>query len=500
MLRIRSKQMSFHTSLYNKIPKNHILKVIDEHIDFTFINELVKDFYSTSNGRDAKQPILMCKLLFLKHLYGMSDKAIIEDACLNLAHMYFLHLNPEDTLPHHSLLSKFRCHRIEESTLDQIIIEIIRQCVEQGIINGDSVSIDSTHIEANTFLNTAERLLKKMGKKIIKTYQKSDETFQSKYDAPDYESIEDKDEGKKVMTEYVENVITEVTQSASNNLDEATQEIINKSKAIIEDPKFLKQKGVKSLVDTDARIGHKSKTNRFFGYKTEYIMTTEENIITAICTENGAYVDGSNTKELIERTLESTVDFKEFYGDKAYFRKSIMDEVELNGAKAYIPIHHGVYRMDETRFSYNKDSDEWTCHLGNISEERKYYESRDKGYKRNGYRYYFNKEQCECCPEREICAGKRNKRKILNLGINTSKFYELSKEQKEEEWLEKYQKRASIESKNAEMKRFHGLYRASGYGLKSVSIQAKLTAIAVNFKTIARLIIGKTRKKVVKVC
>ena len=38
------------------------------------------------------------------------------------------------------------------------------------------------------------------------------------------------------------------------------------------------------------------------------------------------------------------------------------------------------------------------------------------------------------------------------------------------------------------MKRFHGLARAKWYGLESVSKQAKLTAIAVNLKKIAKLI------------
>ncbi|MPW24183.1 IS5/IS1182 family transposase, partial [Alkalibaculum sp. M08DMB] len=46
-------------------------------------------------------------------------------------------------------------------------------------------------------------------------------------------------------------------------------------------------------------------------------------------------------------------------------------------------------------------------------------------------------------------------------------------------------KRASIEGKNAELKRFHGLHRARGYGLLGVSTQSKLAAIAVNIKRIA---------------
>jgi hypothetical protein len=59
---------------------------------------------------------------------------------------------------------------------------------------------------------------------------------------------------------------------------------------------------------------------------------------------------------------------------------------------------------------------------------------------------------------------------------------------KTEEFKEKYKKRASHEWKNGEMKRFHGLDRARGYGLKSVSMQAKLTALAVNLKRIAALV------------
>jgi len=38
------------------------------------------------------------------------------------------------------------------------------------------------------------------------------------------------------------------------------------------------------------------------------------------------------------------------------------------------------------------------------------------------------------------------------------------------------------------MKRFHGMGRARGYGLKSMRIQAKLTALAVNLKRIASLV------------
>lgn len=91
----------------------------------------------------------MCKLLFLQYIYNLSDEKIIEEANFNLAFMYFIGINPEDSLPNKSLLSKFRVQRLGENSLDEIIIEIVRQCVEKGILKGTSVSIDATHIEAN---------------------------------------------------------------------------------------------------------------------------------------------------------------------------------------------------------------------------------------------------------------------------------------------------------------------------------------------------------------
>ena len=82
---------------------------------------------------------------------------------------------------------------------------------------------------------------------------------------------------------------------------------------------------------------------------------------------------------------------------------------------------------------------------------------------------------------------KKGKARVLMVTASVPIFYEISQEQKKPEFLEKYKKRAAQESKNAEMKRFHGMSRARGWGLRSMQIQAKLTAIAVNLKRIAAI-------------
>ena len=91
------------------------------------------------------------------------------------------------------------------------------------------------------------------------------------------------------------------------------------------------------------------------------------------------------------------------------------------------------------------------------------------------------------------------KAKRFQVGLNAGEYYEHNQWAKTEDFKEEYKKRAEIEWKNGELKRFHGLDRADGYGLRSVRIQAKLTALAVNLKRIARIVSSVSSEKAVPV-
>ena len=60
MLRPKSTQNSFYGSyLYdNIIPKDHLLRRINEVVDFSFIKDLVKDRYTKNFGRPAEDPVV----------------------------------------------------------------------------------------------------------------------------------------------------------------------------------------------------------------------------------------------------------------------------------------------------------------------------------------------------------------------------------------------------------------------------------------------------------
>ena len=129
------------------------------------------------------------------------DFAVIEDASLNLAYMYFLDINPDEEMPHPSLLAKFRVHKLEDGTLDEFLTEVVKQCVEKGIVKGTGVSVDTTHTEANTFKATPERVMKQLAKKIFKTIKEEtgDVPESINQNIPEYKEIEDHKEAKETM-------------------------------------------------------------------------------------------------------------------------------------------------------------------------------------------------------------------------------------------------------------------------------------------------------------
>jgi transposase len=497
MLKDKDMQLSIYSLLYFKIPDNHMLKLIQDNIDFSFITKILGKTYSKYYGRPAKEPELMVKLLLLQRLYDLSDERVIEDASLHLAYMYFLNINPEDELPHPSLLAKFRKYKLKENgiAVDDMITELVNVCVEMGIIKHSGVSIDSTHTVANTFKATPERVMKKLAKQIFKSLSEESGEVPSTLNQaiPEYKEIEDHKEAKEIMKAYLEDTIGQVEDIVEIDQNPKTIEILNNAKEILKDPKFMEQKGVRSLVDQDARVGRKSKTESFFGYKTEYMLTTENSIITAVSVNDGAYVDGTQFHELLEITQKSGLQISEVYGDKAYFKKPILDKIKEIGAIPYIPVSAAAYKVDEAKFSYNKDSDEWFCVQGNKTEKKKITNKNKRG--QVFYKYYFEREKCRNCPLRDECISEKRVGRILTVGLNTPEFYEYSQHQRTEEFKEQYRKRACQEWKNGEMKNFHGLDRAKGYGLKSMSLQAKLTALAVNLKRIAKILSSKSHSE-----
>ena len=101
MLKPRSPQESFYGSyLYNRIvPIDHPLRKINQVVDLSFADEILKDRYNQVIGRPAEDPEFLLRLCLLQYLYGDSDRQVVENARLNLAYKYFLGLAVDAEVP-----------------------------------------------------------------------------------------------------------------------------------------------------------------------------------------------------------------------------------------------------------------------------------------------------------------------------------------------------------------------------------------------------------------
>src|SRR6266853_1408954 len=146
----RSESLFYYFRIEDQVPENHLLRLIDRHISFDFVREKLKDSYSDT-GRPSIDPELLLRILLIGYLYGVtSERKLVEELRMHLAWRWFTGLGFNQEIPHHSTFSKNRHGRFQESKLcEQLFEEIVRQCVEVGLVQGKHLSVDGSFVEAN---------------------------------------------------------------------------------------------------------------------------------------------------------------------------------------------------------------------------------------------------------------------------------------------------------------------------------------------------------------
>src|ERR671923_1630045 len=146
----RSEALFYYFRVEDQIPENHLLRLIDKPVSFDFVRQQLKDSYSET-GRPSIDPELLLRILLIGYLYGItSERKLVEELRMHLAWRWFTGLSFDQGIPHHSTFSKNRHGRFQESKLfEQLFEQIVRQCVEVGLVKGKDLSVDGSFVEAN---------------------------------------------------------------------------------------------------------------------------------------------------------------------------------------------------------------------------------------------------------------------------------------------------------------------------------------------------------------
>jgi IS5 family transposase len=473
--------MSEYRSLYDLIiPKEHILRKIKENICFGFVNPMLKQSYCEALGRPAKEPEMMFKLLFLKKLYDLSDEALIQNANVNMAYKYFLGLDPEDGTIDSSLLTKFRKLHITEDVLGEMLRETIRQAMEKGLIKSTAIIVDATHTKVSAKQETPTQILRRVTKELREEIHKTQFELSEKLPEKPEVTAELSEE-----IEYSKQLVEKVKEEVNETGTGKSKKLLSIVKSILEDEKI---KGIQSVTDKDAKEGHKSASDSFFGYKT-HIAMTEERIITAVEVTTGEAPDGPELKKLIEQSEANGIEVAEVLGDTAYSGKENLEYAKEHGIALISKLNPVISNVEGERdgFEYNKDAGMYQCPAGHLAIRKTKHTRKEKG-KNGRITYYFDTEKCKTCPMREGCYKDGAKRKNYSVTILSERHQEQKEFQGSKYFKERARERYKIEAKNAELKQAHGLGKADSRGLIAKRIQSYYTAFVVNIKRIVRMI------------
>lgn len=423
------------------VPKDHLLRKVDQAIDFSFIHPLVKDLYCPDNGRPALDPTLLFKILILGYLVGArSERQLMRDIQVNVAYRWFLGLNLTDPVPDASTLSQNRRRRFNDSDVyQQIFDEIVLQAIKKKLVKGRVLYTDSTHLKASANKNkhhqvvataSAKEFMDELdqaveedrrlhGKKPLKPREAEPEECTIKQSTTDPESgymvRDNKPKGFFYLdhrtTDGVCNIITDVHVTAGN---------------------------VHDSIPYLARLDRQAKRFNFE--------------VAAVGLDAG-YMTAALCKGLNDRGVYGTIGYRR-------------------------PTHRDGY-FYKREYRYDAEANEYRCPQG----QRLIYKTTD----RNGYRHYQSDASiCRYCPDRHKCT--RNAQAVKTI---TRHIWEHHKERVTQNRLSPvgkalYKRRKeTIERSFADAKELHGYRYARYRGLKKVLGQCLLTATAQNIKKIA---------------
>lgn len=447
------------------VPKDHILRLVDEAIDFSFIYGLVEEKYCADNGRPSLDPVLLIKLPVIQYLCGIrSMRQTIKDVEVNVAYRWFLGLDFNEPVPHFTTFGKNYSRRFKDTDLfEQIFMKILEQCINAGYVDEKTLFIDGTHVKARA---NNKKSKKSRVKKAVRHYEvELQEEISRDREAHGKKPLKDKDDpDMPTNTDSVdgENSACQETKDSSVYKDQKT-----------------------SISDPESGWFHKGEHKSVFAYSVQ-CACDRNGWITNYMLSPGNDHDSSSFwafyNKLKERTPETIV-ADAGYKTPAIARQLILDNIVPNFPYTRPRTQKGFFRKYDYAFDEHFD-----CYICPQNQVLKYSTTNREGYRE----YKSNPEICQSCPERNKCTHSKNCTKVVTRHV-WADYLEQCEEirftigRKEEYQLRK----ETIERVFGTAKEHHGMRYTQYIGKARVAMQVGLTLACLNMKKLAKLLYRK---------
>jgi len=424
------------------VPKDHLLRQIDRHIKFGFIYEKTRGLYS-GIGRPCLDVVMLFKMMLIGYLYGIrSERELERQVQVNAAYRWFLGLGLTDRVPDHSTISQNRRRRFKDNDIFRAVFdEVVRQAIAQGLVSGEYLYSDSTHLKASANRNRKE--------------------------------------------------VVEVTESPKAYLAELDKAV--EEERVGHGQKPLKDKGDKesksrpikrSLTDPESGYMCRERKGEGFFYLDHVTTDGKHNIVTDV------YVTAGNVHDSVPYLARLDLQMAKFsLGvagvslDAGYNTAAICKGLAERNIFGVIPHVRGRgkgLKIQKRHFKYDKEADVYICPCG---QKLRYRTTNRPGFKE----YVSEANICSVCKSLSECMESQSKIRVIARHV-----WQEHREKIRQNILTplgKYlrqKRRETVERCFADAKELHGLRYARFRGLKGVTEQCLMTALAMNIKKMAR--------------
>jgi transposase len=425
------------------VPQDHLLRVIHDHVDFSFITELTRPYYTATTGRPPIDPIVLFKMMLIGYLFNIrSERQLEKEIFPNAAYRWFLGLRFVDKVPDHSTISFNRNNRFAGTNLFQEIFEeVVRLAMQHHMVAGRVLITDSTHVRADANNN-----------------------------AYTVQVIE------KTPHEYLE----ELHQAVNEDRE------LHEKKPLAPKEEVEVTKHKVSTTDPDCGFMNRRNKPEGFHYLDHRTVDHKFNIITDVHVTSGNVNDSTVYLERLQRQIQTfgfDTTLEAVLLDSGYMTPYICKktlEMNIFPVINYRQASSTPGLLAKSDFIYDSEQDVYICPA---RQQLSYYTTNRAGYRE----YVSAPNSCASCPMLPQCTQAENKQRKIQRHIWEEHKEQVMINRKSPEGEALYRLRAqTIERSFADAKNLHGYRRSRLRGINKMREQSLMTAISQNLKKIAR--------------
>ena len=448
--RVLAEPLFYTFRLEDHVPRNHLLRAVDQLLDTAFVRQVMVPHYSAI-GRPSIDPELMVRMLLIGYLYGIrSERQLCEEVHLNLAYRWFCRLGLDGPVPNHSTFSKNRHGRFRDSDLFRQVFEhIVQACLDAGLVTGRTFAVDASVIEADA-------------------------------------SHARKVEGK--LTNWPEDErVTRPVREYLAALDEASAAEVEAIAAKSDEPSgnAPSEPKVTSLTDPAAAWTSKGRMKVCFAYGINYLIDTDAAIIVDVAATPARWsAEVASTKTMLQRVEERfQIVPARLAGDAAYGSGLMIRWLMQRKIEPHVPLldreHQTKGFFTRAAFEFDAERNVFTCPNGKLL--------RSSGLVREDGTMPFlaSTRDCRDCPLKRHCT--KGAKRIVTRNIYQDERDKVRALQETPEFARSVHLRKKVEMRFAHLKRHMGFRRLRLRGISGASDEFLLAAAAQNVRKLTRL-------------